>query len=235
MAVSRITVTAAPGRAGVDLACDSGYGRVDAAALVPRLLNRTECSARVALVAGGAMLLGGDDIELHVHVGPGATLDLEDIGGTVAYPGPGQSRWGVTVNVGDGGLLRWAGKPLIVADGAEVSRRTTIRLGADARVLLRETTVLGRAGELGGVVALNTDVADADGPVLVEELRLAGGLGLPGVTADHRVVDAVLALGFRPTGQAMQLHSPGALARHLGDHTHDSPLDAVWQSWFDQT
>lgn len=72
------------------------------------------------------MLLGGDTVELQIDVGAGCTLGVrEDIGGTVAYDGEGRrSRWSVSIRVGDGGLLCWNGKPLVIADGANVRRST---------------------------------------------------------------------------------------------------------------
>ena len=50
-------------RAGVVMS--SGAGTV----LVPRLLDRTRDTARIALVPGGAMVLGGDHLSVRVEVG----------------------------------------------------------------------------------------------------------------------------------------------------------------------
>ena len=49
----------------------------------------------------------------------------------------------------------------------------------------------------------------------------------------NRVIDAVIAVGFRPPPRPLDLEfdQPGAMARHLSDHTHGSPLDPVWDEW----
>ena len=51
--------------------------------VVPRLVRRHGRSVEVALVAGRAMLLPGDDVRIRITVGEGCTLRLVDIGGLV--------------------------------------------------------------------------------------------------------------------------------------------------------
>ncbi|MCP2635402.1 hypothetical protein K0817_002345 [Microbacterium sp. HD4P20] len=43
----------------------------------------------------------------------------------------------------------------------------------------------------------------------------------------------MLAVGFRPPTRPkdLELDRPGAMARHLSDHTHGSPLEPVWDEW----
>ncbi len=55
----------------------------------------------------------------------------------------------------------------------------------------------------------------------------------PGVLGGNRVLDAVIAVGFRPPTRPedLEFDRPGAMARHLSDHTHSSPLDPVWDAW----
>lgn len=61
--------------------------RLSPGLLQPRLVSRRAGGhAHVALVAGGAVLLGGDTVSIEVRVGTGCTLVVEDVGGTVAYP-----------------------------------------------------------------------------------------------------------------------------------------------------
>ncbi|RAG63391.1 urease accessory protein, partial [Burkholderia multivorans] len=49
----------------------------------PRLITRSAGGrAHVAIVAGGAALLGGDAVSIRIRVGPGCSLLIEDIGGT---------------------------------------------------------------------------------------------------------------------------------------------------------
>lgn len=211
--------------------------------LQPRLVTRTAGFAHVALVAGGATLLGGDSVSIRVEVGAGCTLRIEDIGGTVAYPSTGRlSEWTVDAVVGDGGVLVWESFPFVVADRAHVRRRTTVRRGADAQVCLRETLVLGRTGEAGGRIVSTTDIRDVDGtPFFVEELSLDGGYPQPGVLGQSRVLDTAIMIGAEPEAEAtptgtheghvLVLARPGAVARAIGSATHAAHVDDRWRRW----
>ena len=48
-------------------------------------------SCRIGLLATSALLLGGDRVLIEVEVGPGATVELFDVAGTVAYHGRGRA------------------------------------------------------------------------------------------------------------------------------------------------
>ena len=207
--------------------------------LRPQPLHGPDDRCRIGLLATTALLLGGDAVHVEVDVGAGVALDLVDIAGTVAYDGRGRSAsWSVRVRVAEGGSLRWAGEPFVVADGADVSRSLVLELAPDAQALVRETVVLGRSGQLGGVLRNRTDVQRADLPVLVEDTVLdpAGHRRLPGMLGDLRVVDTLLALGVEPppgtaTGPtAFRLVDPAcSLLRHLGPDLAGSPLHALWR------
>lgn len=95
----------------------------------------------------------------------------------------------------EGARVAWHAHPFVVCDGADVRRSLHARLGHNARLLLRETLVLGRSGERGGRAVARTDVVDPDGPLLVEELTVDGARPVPGVLGGHRVLDSVLELG----------------------------------------
>ncbi|MFY9714814.1 MAG: urease accessory protein UreD [Microbacterium sp.] len=223
MTTTRIAVTAGEPRAHVELAVG---------ALAPRLISRDGSRAHVAVAAAGMVLLGGDHVHVAVDVGAGCTLHIQDVGGTVAYPGASSS-WNLDVNIGAGGTLLWDGLPFVVADGADVERRSLLTLEPEARAVIRETLVLGRYGEQGGrlISALRAD--DDSGPILIEQLEVDGSTPEPGVLGSNRVIDAVTAVGFRPPARPTDLafDRPGAMARHLSDHTHGSPLDRVWEAW----
>jgi urease accessory protein len=201
-------------------------------ALAPRLISRDARRAHVAVTAAGMVLLGGDHVHIAVDVGESCTLEIEDVGGTVAYRGA-PSSWTLDVRIASGATLLWNGLPFVVTDDADVERRSTVTLGAGARALIRETLVLGRHGECGGRLVSEFAVSDDDGPVLIERLDAAGSAPEPGVLGGSRVIDAVIALGFQPPTRPLDLEfdQPGAMARHLSDHTHGSPLDPVWDAW----
>ena len=184
------------------------------------------------MVATGALLLGGDDVVIDLEVGAGAWLEIVETAGTVAYDAAGRaSSWTVRARVDAGATLVWDGLPFVVADGAEVARRTELVLDRDARVLLRETLVLGRSGERGGTVRSHTVATHETRPLLVEDLDLSPGVRmLPGMLGSHRVVDSVLALGWRPDGAVtvgdgayrFDLDGPGVMVRWLGGELHRS-------------
>jgi len=222
---TRIAVRAGNPRAQVDLVVG---------ALAPRLVGRTSCTAHVALTAAGMLLLGGDVVSVEVDVGPDCTLELEDVGGMVAYRAPrSASQLTLVARVGSGGTLLWRALPLVVAEGARIERRTQIDLDRGGCAVIRETIVLGRQGERGGSLKSHLSITDPDGPVLNEDLDVDGSFPEPGILGSARVLDAVIAVGFRPDPEpgAMQLDQPGAVARHVGNHTHESPMDDVWATW----
>ncbi|WP_457101642.1 urease accessory protein UreD [Microbacterium sp. P5_E9] len=223
MSSTRIKVTAGEPRAHVELAVG---------ALAPRLISRDAVRAHIAVTAAGMVLLGGDHVHVEIEVGPGCTLEIEDVGGTVAYRGA-RSSWVLEARIGAGGTLLWHGLPFVVTDGANVERRSSLTLGSDARAVIRETLVLGRYGERGGRLLSALSVADSGGPILLEQLDADGGAPEPGVLGGSRVVDAVIAVGFRPPTRRedLEFDQPGSMARHLSDHTHGSPLDPVWDAW----
>lgn len=223
MTSTRIAVTAGEPRAHVDLAVG---------ALAPRLISRDATRAHVAVAAAGMVLLGGDDVHIGIDVGRACTLEIEDVGGTVAYRGA-RSSWILEVRIRAGGTLLWHGLPFVVTDGADVERRSSLTLESDARAVIRETLVLGRHGEWGGRLVSALAVVDRGGPVLLERLDADGSAPEPGVLGHNRVLDAVIAVGFRPPTRPKDLDfdRPGGMARHLSDQTHSSPLDPVWDAW----
>jgi urease accessory protein len=240
-----IQLSSAPGRARLT---------TRAGALVPRVIETGPDFARVAIVAAGALLLGGDSVRVSITVGAGCTLELEDIGGTVAYNADGlASEWVVDVSVEANALLIWHGLPFVVADGANVDRRTSITLrGSGALACLRETIVLGRTGERGGAIDLRTAVwtdaeqSDAE-PLFIERLPLHGGEPVPGVVGGNRILDSVLLLGTRARADAaaapgvpatargsaevLHLEGPASIARSLQHEAHRSVLSPVWDDW----
>lgn len=230
MTVTRIEVHVDEGRAR----CSLGTGP-----LSPRLLSCDDAGARVALVATGALLLAGDAVRIDVHVGPGAWLHVVETSGTVAYDARGGSAsWDVTIEVEAGGTLVWEGLPFVVAAGADVARGTTAVLAHGATLLLRETLVLGRTGEVGGDLRSRTRCSLAGRPAFVDDLRLDASRTAPGILGDERVLDSILCLGTRPPASApssgrahLDLDVPGALLRSLGRDAHVGSLDAVWVRW----
>ncbi len=231
-----IAVDPAPGRARVQ------HTPGPVAARVQRVDGT---GARVALVATTALLLGGDEVEFDVRVGRGGWLDIVETAGTVAYDARGVgSSWRVRAEVAENGRLTWNGEPFVIADLADVSRSTVLRLAPGATACLRETLVFGRAGEVGGALRGSTRVLLDGQDLLVEDMDLAGPADrrMPGVLGSRRVLDTVLLAGVRapstststppaPPGVRYELAGPGTLARVLAGDTDRTGLDAVWRDW----
>lgn len=234
VSLTRVEVRRPPagGRSEVTL---SGGGPVDRPVVRPMLLASDEAGARVSLVPEGALLLAGDRIRIEIVVGPGAHLDLVEPGGTVAYAMPeGSASWDVVIDLAPAAVCTWAGEPFVVAEGARVRRRTTVRLGWSARLALRETLVLGRHGERAGRLDQHLTAAlDGGAQVLAESLTV-GPASSRLLLGDARVVSTVSVLGARlaPTmeGTRLDLEHPGTLVRGLGRDCHSTIPDLAWAS-----
>lgn len=228
---TRITVDrSATGRVRVGLTATASQDRP---LLRPVLVSADAETARVALVAEGALLLAGDALSVEVRVGPGAGLELLEPAGTVAYDMRGGSAaWDVDLRLDPGARLLWHGEPFVAAAGADVRRRTHLRLGEGARLAMREQLVLGRYGEWPGRVRHRLDATTDDGtPLLVEEIDLAPettGMLLGG----HRVLASVLTLGADPgeppAPERLELACGGTLVRSLAGEAHHAVLGAAW-------
>lgn len=208
--------------------------------LAPRPLLPCPGRTRVALVGTRAGLLAGDELNLRISVGPGAHLELVEPAGLVAYDHRGGSaRWRARVDIAEGGELTWHGLPFVVSTGADVERVMDARLGSGARMLWRDTLVLGRSGERGGRVRAMTRVTYEGRDLLVEDLDLTDPdlRELPGILGPNRVIGSVAAFGAAPPGPPhpyrMDLAGPGAQVRLLDTVAPavDAELTAVWESW----
>jgi urease accessory protein len=125
--------------------------------------------------AGG--LTGGDVFAYEARLGPGAAATLTTQTAERAYRSAGgPARMTVDLEAARGATLHWLPQETILFDGAALDRRTTVSLHGDARLLMVESLVLGRAA-MGETVA-GLDLTDSrrisrDGaPFLIEPLRL---------------------------------------------------------------
>ena len=204
----------------------------------PQLVLERPDHVRIGLVATTALLLGGDEVELEVELGPGACLELFDVAGTVAYHGRGRAAaWRTRIMLAEQARLRYQGAPFVVAEGADVERTLDLSVDPTANVWLRETVVLGRSGETGGRLRSRTEVAVAGRQVLLEDQILdpSGIRRSPGMLGTHRVIDTVLTLGDdgvgadrASVGTAVRFGlegGVGSLTRYLGADVAGSPLE----------
>ena len=206
--------------------------------MAPRILGRDAGGAlRAAFVPTQAGPLAGDLDRTRIVVRAGATLSVEPIAATLALPGPARTTLTLAVVVESGGRLVLDEAPLIVAQGADVERRVALTLAAGAVVALRETVVLGRAGERPGTL-VSVLRATLDGRALLHDgLRLGpgGGDAHVALVPAHRVVSTICLLGLRPppSARAIRLEGEGALLRASGTSLVDVDTASVatWRSW----
>jgi urease accessory protein len=175
--------------------------RADSAAPAP---------AQVCLAGGSAGPLGGDALRFSVDLGPGARLEVHGVAASVALPGPNgrESSLEIQARVGEGGALLWSPQPLIAARGARHRTFAKVELAADARLVWRDESILGRDGEEPGSVSTRLRVVRAGRVLLDREVAMGprhpGSLG-PAGSGGHRALGTVLvvdpAWAREPSGQ----------------------------------
>ncbi len=152
-------------------------------------------AARVSLTAGAAGPLGGDHLELSVHVGAGATLVLSEISHTLLLPSRDRATSSTTTRVvlEHGATLVWLPEPIISARHSQHVTTTTVDLAEGSRLLAREELLLGRHGEPSGQLLQRVRVDARGRPLYHQDLRLGGDLGrTPPVAHEHRALGSVL-------------------------------------------
>ncbi|HEV2930867.1 MAG TPA: urease accessory protein UreD [Propionibacteriaceae bacterium] len=226
----------------IGVARHEGRHRVDLVGglLRPQVVLDRPDRLRIGLVATTALLLGGDEVELEVRLGPEARLELFDVAGTVAYHGRGRAAaWRTTITLAERARLRYDGAPFVVSEGADVERTLDLDLDSTSGAWLRETVVLGRSGEIGGRLRSRMAITVGGRPALLEDQILdpSGIRRSPGMLGTHRVIDTLLAVGTEAAGPDGSSPAPGAavrfslvgdvgsITRYLGADVAASPLE----------
>lgn len=136
--------------------------------------------AQVHLVSGAAGPIGGDELNLDLHLQPGAAVHVRSVAASLALPGPqaGESTLDISVRIEAGACLTWEPEPLIAARGAR--HRTTVRIemAEDSSLWWHDQTLLGRHGEEPGSVVTRLRLSRASHPLL--DHTLAIGPNYPG-------------------------------------------------------
>lgn len=194
----------------------------------------------IALVSARAGPLAGDRDALRIVVGPGASLVVTAVAGTVALPGGEVTTLETDVLVGAGGRLALDDPVTVVADGALVRRRTRVELEQGAVAVVREAVVLGRTGERPGVVDAQLTAALDGSPLLEDGLRIdpardARHVALP---PGHRAVVSAALLGARASDdlddrELLHCALPGTLRRATGEDlaVAESACAAAWRAF----
>jgi urease accessory protein len=130
--------------------------------------------------AGG--IAGGDRFDIDVRAGEGTRLVLTTAAAEKVYRAPGPAaQLNIALKVEAGAHLAWLPQETILFDRARISRRIDIDLAEDARLLLCEIVVFGRAAM--GERMLHGEFVDrwrlrlAGKLVFAETVRLDGDIG----------------------------------------------------------
>ncbi len=176
--------------------------------IFPRV-HRPDVECIVINTAGG--ITGGDDFRLEATLEPGAALTLTTQAAERAYRAqPAETgRVDARLTVHPGARLNWLPQELILFDHAAIHRRLEIALQGDARLLMAEPVVFGRAamGERLRDLRFRDSISILrDGrPLYLDALRLEGD-------AAGQLERAAVADGAGAMASVVLVH-PGAATR----------------------
>jgi len=196
-AVGRVafTVAAGPGGSRRERVHEAGSLRVR----FPNGQSRATLDAVIVNTAGG--MTGGDRFDIDVKVGAGAALTVTTAAAEKIYRSLGpDTEIAIKLDVGSGGTLKWLPQETIVFDAVRLRRTIDVDLVRDAKLLLVEACVFGRAamGETvtDGSIFDRWRVRVGGTLVLAEALRLdeaiAQRLAQRAVAADNVAVASII-------------------------------------------
>ena len=125
---------------------------------------------------------------------PGAHLRVTSAAATISLPSrvPAPADYDLDLRVDDGATLDWLPEPVVAGAGSELRMTTRVRLGAGARLLLREEQILGRAGEPPGRITSRLTVCHPSTVLDQQTDTGAPGWDGPAVLAGHRALGQLL-------------------------------------------
>lgn len=184
---------------------------------------------RITLLRSQAGPLAGDHDRVEIVVESG-TLTVEPIAASVALPGPEPTLLELDVTVGAGAHLHLEDAPLVVAEGADVTRTTTIRLAPGATATVVDVVILGRAGEGPGRLRSLLRAEGPDGVILHDAFHVHPETwredAYVALAAGHRALATVVRLG-----EPGNLHGLGHLERQSADSAADLHVSSsTWTS-----
>ncbi|WP_239137493.1 urease accessory protein UreD [Sphaerisporangium rufum] len=205
----------------------------------PPLTLRQTGPHTVHLVATAAGPLAGDRLELDIEVAPGTRLTIASVGGTLVLPGrtAEPSLLVVDARVGEGGSLRYAPEPAVLAAGCAHRTVTRLAVAEGGRAVWREELVFGRHGERPGSCHARFDATYAGAPLLRQDL-VAGDPAVGDSAAVYggaRCVGSVLLAGHRAASThlaggcaVLPLAGPGTLVSALAADAPELRRRLAW-------
>ena len=134
-----------------------------------------QCGDRILLASSAAAPVGGDELELNIAVGAGATAAVGSVSASMVWPSPDQA-WSYSATkctVAHGGHLELHLEPTISVAKSRHRATTTIELAHDATCSVVEELVLGRTNEPSGHIDLSVRVV-RDGVPLIHHSEAFG-------------------------------------------------------------
>jgi urease accessory protein len=188
-----------------------------------RVVPRVLAPGRITLLRSQAGPLAGDHDRIEIVVESG-TLRVEPVAATVALPGRQRTVLELDITVGPNAHVQLEDAPLVVAEGADVTRTTTIRLHGHATATVIDQVILGRAregpGRLRSLLQCDGILHDAfrvDPDTWAEDAYVA-------LAPHHRAVGAFAQLGIKGN-----LHGSGHLERVSAPSAAD--VEAACKAW----
>ena len=144
----------------------------------PLTLRRS--GGRLLVVGSAAGPVGGDELDLHLTVAPGAHVSIGTAAATIVWPGPhGQrSTMSLTIDVGTGAHVDWHPCPTVSVAGSDHVMSTLVRLEPGATCRIVEELALGRGDEPTGRLDTSVRIERDRSPIVHHRERF--GEGLPG-------------------------------------------------------
>ncbi|GAA1895469.1 urease accessory protein UreD [Asanoa iriomotensis] len=210
-------VAEADGRGGTRLS--TVYGEPP---LLPRRTGHRHAGhAEVHLVGGAAGPLGGDELRIHVEVGPDAHLVVRTVAASLAQPSHPPRHSTLTITATVHGTLAWLPEPTVAVTGCDHTTRSIVDLCDGAELLWREELIAGRHDEPSGDLRAATTVRCGGRTILRHDLAIGPSADAgPATVGGARAVGTLLVVGphapTRPTatstGATMPLaNAPAAL------------------------
>lgn len=138
-------------------------------------------------VGSGASPVGEDHVRVRVDIGPGVHVSMRSVAAMVVYAARGAgTRWTTELHVAEGARLDWRPQPVVLTDRAHHRSTTILHAAPGAVVTVDEVLVLGRTGEVAGMLESTLAAHLGDTPVLLTsfDTSLPGWSGPAGVDGD---------------------------------------------------
>ncbi|MEV0714594.1 urease accessory protein UreD [Asanoa sp. NPDC050611] len=186
-------VAEANGRGGTRLA--TVYGEPP---LLPRRTGNGGDHVEVHLVGGAAGPLGGDDLRIHLDVGPGAHLVVRTVAASLAQPSHPPAPSTLTITATVRGSLAWLPEPTVAVAGCDHETTSIVDLADGAELMWREELIAGRHGERPGDLTTRTTVRYAGCTILRHDLAIGAHHDAgPATIGGARAVGTLLVVGRR--------------------------------------